>query len=176
MKIESKDANLTTFCDISRLCSDDEAAVGRVAALIKPRLPELADQFYAELAKDAQTAPHIEGRVDALKKTHIAWMEDLLSGNYGDEFIARQEKIGQVHVAVKIPPVFVAASMSFLRSAFPQVISQEVQDTKAATEAISALLRLMDLCQYLIDRAYTQTLMDTLGISPALLSRLMTTK
>ncbi|MBU2788403.1 hypothetical protein HFQ13_09350 [Acidithiobacillus sp. VAN18-1] len=176
MRIEDKDANLSTFCNVSGLCADDQAILARIAPLVFPSLPALTNRFYEELANDQQTSLFIEGKIDALKKTHMAWMQDLFSGDYGEAFLIRQEKIGHVHVAVKIPPVFVAASMSFLRGALPAIIAELVADKNEAAHATSAILRLLDLCQYLIDRSYTQTMMDNLGISPALLNRLMTTK
>jgi hypothetical protein len=126
------------------------------------------------LQSDEQTAPYIEGRVDLLKKVHLAWMQDLFSGDYGPEFIRRQERIGEVHVKVRVPPLFVAASMSFLRAALPPVINQHTGDHTEGSEAVASLLRLLDLCQYLIDRKYSEALMDNLGISPSLLVRLQT--
>lgn len=79
-----------------------------------------------------------------------------------------------MHVKVRVPPLFVAASMSFLRAAFPTIVAKHVNDTDLAGKAVGSLLRLLDLCQYLIDRKYNATLMDNLGISPALLTRLQT--
>ncbi|MGC9193807.1 MAG: protoglobin domain-containing protein, partial [Thermoplasmata archaeon] len=128
----------------------------------------------AVLQDDPQTAPYVEGRVEQLKKTHIAWMNELFSGDYGPEFIQRQERIGDVHVKVRVPPLFVAASMSFLRATFPTIVAKNVHDHDLAGKAVGSLLRLLDLCQYLIDRKYNGTLMENLGISPALLTRLQT--
>ena len=146
----------------------------RVSPFVLPLLPALTDSFYDVLQRDPQTAPYLEGRIDLLKKTHITWMRDLFSGNYGEEFILRQEKIGEMHVKVRVPPLFVSASMSFLRAALPPVIAETVPDSNDAVQAVASLLRLLDLCQYLIDRNYNAALMDNLGISPALLVRLQT--
>ena len=79
--------------------------------------------------------------------------------------------------AVTVPPrlfPYHAASMSFLRAALPPVIAENVPDQHDMGKAVAALLRLLDLCQYLIDRKYNDALMDNLGISPALLVRLQT--
>jgi truncated hemoglobin YjbI len=174
MDITMKDDSLETFCHIGGLCQEDQAIMARIAPAIVPHLSEMTDRFYAILQVDPQTAPYIEGRVDTLKATHLMWMTDLFGGNYGEAFIQRQEKIGQVHVKVKVPPVFVAASMSFLRSAIPPIINAHVADQQESSSAVSSLLRLLDLCQYLIDRKYNEALMDNLGISPSLLMRLQT--
>lgn len=174
MEIENNDVNVLTFCNISGLSKEDQDMLTRVGELITPAIPALTGRFYEVLQEDPQTAPYLDGRLDVLKKTHIAWMKELFAGDYGEDFIRRQEKIGEAHVRVRVPPLFVAASMSFLRAALPEVVSRNMQDTQVAGKAIASLLRLMDLCQYLIDRAYNHSLMDNLGINPALLLRLQT--
>ena len=174
MHIDDKDANLATFCNVGGLCREDQEILSKIGPQILPHISALTDDFYAVLQDDPQTAQYIEGRVEQLKKTHIAWMNELFSGNYGPEFIQRQERIGDVHVRVRVPPIFVAASMSFLRAAFPTIVAKNVHDHDLAGKAVGSLLRLLDLCQYLIDRKYNDTLMGNLGISPALLTRLQT--
>ncbi len=174
MDIHESDSNLQTFCHVGGLCSEDQDVLAKVGPQIVPYIPVLTEAFYAVLQKDPQTAPYVEERVDKLKETHIAWMNELFRGDYGPDFIQRQERIGDVHVKVKIPPLFVAASMSFLRSAFPSIVAQRITDIEESGKAVASLLRLLDFCQYLIDRKYNTTLMDNLGISPALLTRLQT--
>ena len=103
---------------------------------------------------------------------------ELFSGDYGETFMARQRRIGEVHVAAGIPPLFVAASMSFLRGAFPEEIEFAA---RAVGEPIGictgVVLRLLDLCQYLIDSAYEAERMRRLtaatGMSLVLLENLI---
>lgn len=166
------DSNLNTFLKIGGLSQDDESRLTQISALVTPALAEMTDRFYAILQEDSQTAPYLVGRLDSLKSTHLQWMKDLFSGNYGDEFIKRQQFIGEVHVRVKVPPVFVAASMSFLRAAIPAIIAKHITNDSDVSKASSAVMRLLDLCHYLIDRKYSEALMENLGISPALLLRL----
>ena len=174
MEITTEDTNLKAFSHIGGLCKEDQDIMTRVGPIIVPHVPLLTDRFYEILQEDQQTAPYIDGRLDVLKKTHIAWMQDLFSGDYDAAFIRRQEIIGEVHVKVRVPPLFVAASMSFLRAALPSVIAENVPDRLDVGKAVVALFRLLDLCQYLIDRKYNDALMENLGISPALLVRLQT--
>ncbi len=177
MQFESSDNNLKTFCHIGGLCAEGgQQALAEVFPLIDDKLPQVTDEFYRVLLADTQTAPYLEGRIDTLKATHLAWMRDICSGIYDDAFIRRQETIGEVHVKVHVPPHFVSSSMSHLRAALPLVIQQAAQDPHKAGQAIKTLLQVLDLCHYLIDRKYSETLMDNLGISPALLNRLQTLK
>jgi truncated hemoglobin YjbI len=174
MQLNFKDKNLATFYHIGGLCTEGQDALAALAPRLEPHLPSVADEFYRLLQEDPQTAPYIEGRIDALKSTHTAWMRDIISGMYDDAFISRQEKIGEVHVKARISPHFVAASMSHLRAALPLLIHNVEPDSARAGQAIKSLMQVLDLCHYLIDRKYNETLMDNLGISPVLLNRLQT--
>jgi truncated hemoglobin YjbI len=40
----------------------------------------ITDQFYQRLAANPEQARMIEGRVDALKRTHNRWMSELFAG------------------------------------------------------------------------------------------------
>ncbi|MDE8350195.1 MAG: protoglobin domain-containing protein [Acidocella sp.] len=174
MELHYSDRNLELFCHVAGLSREDQIVLAAVRGHILPLIPWLTDRFYEVLGDEAEIKPYINGRVDQLKRTHIVWLESLFAGDYGVDFIKRQEKIGETHVRVRVPPLFVAASMAFLRGALPPVLAVNIPDSKQAMLATASLLRLLDLCQYLIDRKYAEVLMDNLGISPALLTRLQT--
>ncbi|WP_434776992.1 protoglobin domain-containing protein [Neisseria sp. Ec49-e6-T10] len=175
---ESRKTNpeLDTFLRVSCFTEEEAARLARLGTIIKPQLPALTDRFYEQLQKDATMQPYLEGRIDALKSTHLAWLESLFTGNYDDAFIAQQEKIGFVHVKVKVPPLFVASSMSFLRAEIPTILTDEHLNSLGESRAIctGSILRVLDLSQFLIDGAYFKSIMDVMGISKALLDRLMT--
>jgi truncated hemoglobin YjbI len=169
------ESTFATFQNVSGFSADDLAFLARIAPAVTPSLPKMTDLFYERLSSDPATAVMIEGRVDVLKTTHIAWLNELFSGGDPQAIVAHQEVIGRAHVKAKIPPVFVAASMSFLRAAFPYMLASVLSDKSEVVAATTAILRTLDVAQYLIDRAYLQGLMDNLGIKPVLLNRLMTT-
>ena len=174
MSTSDSNKGLSTFCNVSGFGLEDQSIMAQIGPRIVPHLPELTERFYEALQRDPQTSPYIAGRLELLKKTHNDWMLDLFGGDYGEAFIGRQKRIGEIHVKVQVPPLFVAASMSFLRSALPTVIMQNLGYGETAESGVAAVLRLLDLCQYLIDSSYNAALMDNLGISPALLVRLQT--
>ncbi len=173
--------DLQTLTSFSGLSDEAFRNLLQIAPHIKPHIPALTDSFYACLQSDGHTASHVRGRVDQLKVTHRAWLCSLFDGNYGEEFVLQQERIGRAHVAAKIPPLFVAASMSFLRAAFTRQIEQAaIALGEHEGKYISALLGLLDLCQYLIDRAYEEDRLDRLagvtGMSRKLLENLISLK
>jgi predicted regulator of Ras-like GTPase activity (Roadblock/LC7/MglB family) len=136
----------------------DQEILASIRDYITPYIPALTDRFYEVIEEEPQMGPYVKGRVEALKVTHSPWLTSLFSGDYGAEFARRQAEIGQAHVRANIPPVFVAASMSFLRLIFPPVIASCVVDPEQAEAATAALLRLLSYSQRLIDDKYAQVL------------------
>jgi hypothetical protein len=177
-------SNIALFQHITGFGNDDSAAVQAISEVLAPHMQQLTDRFYAQLSSHPLTNKHIEGRVDALKSTHIKWLNELLVGPHNDEFISNQEIIGVVHVRVKIPPLFVSSSMSFLRHELVHILHDRAENgeiTREQFEASSAgILRLLDLCQMLIDNAYEaerlRLLSEATGMKPALIENLINLK
>lgn len=171
--------DLQALTSINGLSDEDFRHLAHLGPMVKPHIPSMTDAFYDRLQAEPQTAPHVAGRVEQLKTTHIAWLTSLFEGNYGEDFVARQERIGKAHVVAKIPPLFVAASMSFLRAAFTELLDKLAleQAGESVGRCSGAVLRLLDLCQYLIDRAYEEDRLDRLveatGMSRRLLENLI---
>lgn len=173
--------DLQTLTAFNGLSEEDFRNLARIAPFIKPYIPEITDAFYECLVSDPQTSPHVSGRIDQLKVTHRAWLNSLFDGGYEDDFVAQQERIGRAHVAAKIPPLFVASSMSFIRAAFTRRIERAALEMgEKDGKYIGALLSVLDLCQYLIDRAYEEDRLDRLagatGMSRKLLENLISLK
>lgn len=150
--------NLDAFCEVSGFSREDQAIMRKIQGYIIPLLPALTERFYDVIQNEPQMAPYLEGRVERLKKTHMGWLEDLFAGDYGPDFVRRQEEIAKAHVRVQVPPIFVAASMAFLRRAFPPLLAANIPDRGDAAAATAAVLRLLDLCQSLLDHKYSQVL------------------
>ena len=83
----------------------------------------------------------IEGRVDALKATHIRWMGTLFAGDYGRAFFDQQHRIGEIHVANNILPEFVEGVTTTLRLGARRVIVEEVGRTEEAYKLLENLVR-----------------------------------
>jgi hypothetical protein len=146
-------SDVETLMNVSGFTPVDMEQVHRLSEYIVPRLPALADRFYERLLANEHVHPYLEGRIDQLKNTHVVWLADFFSGDCG--FIVRQRGVGELYVAAGIPPLFVATSMSFLRGAFLEEIEIAAKSVgEPSGKYAVAVLRLLDLCQYLIDSAY----------------------
>jgi predicted regulator of Ras-like GTPase activity (Roadblock/LC7/MglB family)/truncated hemoglobin YjbI len=149
---------LHAFCQDVGFTVEDQAVIKSLRGLMRPLLPSLTERFYKVLLADPKMAPYVQSRVEMLKQTHQAWLESLFEGDYGPAFVRRQQEIGEAHTRANIPPIFFAASMAFLRAAFPPLLTANIANPAEQALAGSSLLRLLDLCQYLIDPKYYQVL------------------
>jgi len=172
---------LRVFQHVGGLNDNDKTLLKKHGADLLPFIPEITTEFYKQLMSEAQTAKYIEGRVESLKTTHITWITTLLSGNYDNNFLETQLKIGVTHVAVGIPPLFVASSMSCLRSALAKTVTKELSGSADITvDLSSAIIKVLDLSHFLIDYAYEKDRLKRLthatGLSLPLLENLIALK
>ncbi len=170
--------DLQVFHHIGGFSAQDVIDLAALSPHVRDRIPEINEAFYARLLSHPDVARHIEGKLDQLKATHRSWLTELVGGVYDEAFWERQRQIGRAHVRAHIPPLFVSSSMSFLRSELPRVVAeQETLDPVLMQRGLSALLRLLDLCQMLIDKAYEderlRRLSDATGMRPSLIENLI---
>jgi len=135
----------------------------------------LTDRFYEKLGEMPETAALIEGRVDALKRTHTVWMAELFAGSYDEEYFERRWKIGLTHVRVNVPPYYVEAVLSFLRSESELLLVREVEDAEMVAKLHASLLKILDIDLMVINLAYSAERVERLckftGMSKKLIER-----
>ncbi|MCB9683346.1 MAG: hypothetical protein H6733_17915 [Alphaproteobacteria bacterium] len=131
----------------------DESNLVALADIVERHGPGISDAFYASLQAYPPTAAIVEGRVDALKATHLRWMRDLTQGDYSEAFYDGQFRIGEVHVAVGIDPAYVEAVMSVLRFQFRAALYTEFDPARAG-ELFDSLCKVLDLSLMVINLSY----------------------
>ena len=108
-------AHLTRYAKaFSGLTEEKEALLLDAALAIKPGLPDVTTRFYDELQRIDRAAPYIEGRLEQLKSTHLAWLEGLFTGPYDATYTRAMYRVGQVHVKVDLPVEFMSGGMSLI--------------------------------------------------------------
>ncbi len=157
-KNHAQDTTLHELCLDVGFTSEDQGIIKSLQPLLRPLLPGLTERFYKVLLADPQMAPFVQNQLGTLKPAHSAWLDNLFEGDYGPDFVRCQQEIGEAHARANVPPIFFAASMAFLRAAFPPLLTANIKDPREQGAATGSLLRLLDLCQYLIDPKYYQAL------------------
>jgi len=176
------DAAYETYEQMKGFLDFGEADAERLKALgpvFDKHGPDITNAFYESLEQMPATAAIIDGRVDALKRTHIAWMKSLFVGDYGRTFFERQYHIGEVHVTNNILPEFVEGVTTTLRLGGRHAISTELGSGDDAHAAFSSLVKVLDLCLMTINLAYQDERLNRIskvtGMSRKLLENLVKT-
>lgn len=166
-----------TAKQLLELSSEDAAELANMADLVHRHGPAITDHFYASLAKFPDTAKQIEGRVDALKATHSAWMKGLVAGDYGRAYFDSRWKIGLAHVRIGLDPHWVESVMSLVRSRMAAAIANESSDTAQASRRLAAFTKICDLDLLVINLSYGEDRLDRLteftGMKRALIENII---
>ncbi len=125
-----------------------------MAAIVGRHGPAITDAFYVRLAANPKTAPLIEGRVDALKGTHRAWMASLTSGDYGPDYLTSRWRIGLAHVRVGLEPWWVESVMSFIRTSMLEALAKELADPAELARKHNSFVKVCDLDLLIINLSY----------------------
>jgi signal transduction histidine kinase len=137
---------------------EDAKRVHSVADLLAPFLPGLVDDFYAEIQRHPNARKVITGgqaQIERLKGTLFAWIRELLSGRYDQDYVARRWRVGWRHVEIGLDQVYTNVALSRLRRGLLQVLAEhwpgDLRDSVAVRQSLNTLL---DLDLALIEDAY----------------------
>ncbi|ATB38301.1 sensor histidine kinase [Cystobacter fuscus] len=114
----------------------------------RPRFPAIADVFYARILEHegARKALAGESQVGHLKVSLRAWMEQLLSGPWDEDYYRARCRIGRMHVRVALPQHYMLGAMNVLRQEFNLLIAEHHADQPERFRAMSfALGKILDL-------------------------------
>jgi len=107
----------------------DEALLRALHPIAKPYFAELSDDFYQRIL-DHPDARRVlqdsEQRIGGLKNTLWAWMDTLLSGPWGLDYLERRRRIGRVHVRIGLPQRYMLGGMNVVRQGLEHIIDEGV--------------------------------------------------
>lgn len=170
--------NIDVFTELKRFLDfgdQDAENLRGLAPVFATHGAAITDAFYEKLAGVPETARLIEGRVSALKATHARWMGELFQGDYGDAYLGNRWKIGLTHVRVGVPPHYVEAVVSFLRTESEKLLQREYGDAARVASLHGSLTKILDLDLMVINLAYGAERVDRLckftGMSKKLIEK-----
>ena len=132
---------LTAYAkSFSGLTHAREQQMLEIGQRITPKLNELTDAFYQTLLSIPKTATYLEGRVDALKKTHVTWLERLFKGPFDENYTASLYRVGTVHVKVSLPVEFMAGGIALINDRLISLIADAYEgESEARLCALTAV-------------------------------------
>ena len=151
------DTQLTTFDEMKKFLQFDDKDAAHLASLqpiVEKYGSKITDGFYSRLALWPETAKYIEGRVESLSQTHLRWMRELVSGVYDEAYFESRRKIGMVHVKIGLPPHWVEAVMSTIRTEMGFAMAEEIRDPAEFAVKHASFVRICDLDLLVINAAY----------------------
>ncbi len=124
----------------SKLTPEKEAILAEAGYKIMPHLPGVTDRFYANLQKVPKAVPFIEGKIDYLKLTHLAWLKTVFSGKYDQSYVEAMYRVGYVHVQVNLPVEFMSGGITLITNELILIVSKLYADEpEKSIEVLSAI-------------------------------------
>ena len=138
--------------------AEDSRRAQSVAELLRKFLPMLVDDFYAEIERHPDAMKVITGgpqQIIRLKGTLVNWLQELLTGPYENEYVARRWQVGWRHVEIGLDQVYTNVALSRLRKGLLTALDEnwagELRELLAVRRSLNML---MDLDLAIIEDAY----------------------
>ena len=124
--------------------------------LLEPHLPALADLFYQKILENPEAASIFSGneQLKRLETTLQNWARGLFRGTYDEAYARERDRIGEVHVRLRVQQKHVIASMNIVRSFLLQAINKEEPDLAHASRLKHAINKILDIDLNLMCESY----------------------
>ncbi|MBI2821231.1 MAG: hypothetical protein HYX74_03310 [Acidobacteria bacterium] len=143
---------------------EDIGILQRLAPIVEPFLPEMAERFYAEIPKHPEAFKVFRepDQIGRLKQSLQRWGAELFSGAYDENYVQQRYQIGHIHVRIQLPQRFVISAMALVRAFLHEVINREITDIPFRMRAHISLDKILDLDLNLMCEAYFVASMQAL--------------
>lgn len=139
----------------------DRSRLVELKGILVPEQDRITDAFYESIQREPETRAFVEGRVEALKKTHARWFSELFDGEYGEAYFEGRWKIGMAHVRIGLSPRWVDMVVTHIHELVLQTLNEKMGE--AGVQAHQSFARLLDLDRAIIQLAYDEDRLDRLS-------------
>lgn len=139
--------------------AQDEENLKELAQLLLPFSNDLAEEFYNFLLDNPYSASFFktEEAIKKRKETIVSWFKDLLTSPYNNPYLARLQRIGQVHVRIGLKGHYVNAAMNFIRTfCIRQTVINTLNDGERKSELLETLNKAIDLNLDILTSSYRE--------------------
>lgn len=155
----------------------DAARLKSLGPLFLPHSADITDGIVKHLTLFPATAGLLEGRVDSLRPRHQEWLQQLVSGEYGEAYFQHRLGIGLGFARAGVEARWVEGTMSLMRCQLLELLRHALPDRESFVEHCISLMKLMDIEQLILNLAYSEELFDRLcsatGMRRSLLNNLI---
>jgi uncharacterized membrane protein (DUF373 family) len=139
--------------------AQDEENLKELAKLLLPFSNDLAEEFYNFLLDNPYSASFFktEEAIKKRKETIVSWFKDLLTSPYNNPYLARLQRIGQVHVRIGLKSHYVNTAMNFIRTfCMRQTVINTLNDEERKSELLETLNKAIDLNLDILTSSYRE--------------------
>jgi len=118
---EAGPVDLSARLEFLELSSVDQERLHGIARMLKDAAPDFVEEFYRHLLRFKPTAAFLQdpALVERLKEMQRFHLESMLNAQWDEEYVARRQRVGDVHAKVGIEPhVFLGAYYQYLQFCF----------------------------------------------------------
>ncbi len=137
---------------------EDASRVHGAGPVVEPALAAIIDDFYDEIERHPSARKVITGgteQIQRLKGTLIAWVRELFSGRYDEDYVARRWRVGWRHVEIGLDQVYTNVALSRIRTGLTRVLQETWNaDADLVRATVRSLNKLLDLDLAIIEDAY----------------------
>ncbi len=155
-------AQLTTYAKaFTGFTPEKEALLQQAGMAIKPGLPEVTQRFYKVLQSIERTSPYIDGRLEHLMKTHLAWLEGLFTGPYDASYTEAMYQVGKVHVKADLPVEFMSGGMSLITEELIELTDRTFAgDPRTSHQMLKAINAVMGFSLLIMQQSFQNNSLD----------------
>lgn len=167
----------------SDLTAEKEQLLQELGPAVLPHLSTVTDRFYEILEKIPQAIPFLEGRTDALKDTHIKWMNSIFTGPYDEAYTEFMYNVGDVHVKVNLPVEFMSGGITLISNELNKIVCGIYNDNTQGLQNITAAINsILGFSLFVMQKSYHASVEEELekfllitGMSRPLFDKLAST-
>lgn len=158
-----------------RFSRNDEENLERLAEILLPLSDQLASDFYMYLMEDPRTASFFPNKasLEKRKQTIKDWFHLILKGPYDRRLILRLQKIGEVHVNIKLEGHYVNAAMNFIRNYCTRQLITAIPDREEREGLLITLNKVLDISLDVMTESYREAELKKVFISYRVESKLI---
>ncbi len=138
--------------------ADDARNLKELAPLMVEYKDKFVTAFY-NYVKNFEEAPRFlkdEETIKRHKDSLKGWFMELFSGEYGNEYIERLEKIGAAHVKINLHAHYVNAAMHFVKRYLMDLLRKEIKDPREASYTIHSVEKILDINLDVLTSSYIE--------------------
>ncbi len=164
----------------SGLTTEKEAVLLSIKDEVSPLLGTVTDNFYDSMNDISEAASFLEGRVAALKQTHLNWMISIFTGPYNEAYTESMYNVGDTHVRVNLPVEFMSGGVTLVCNELYKIVFELYgNDSTKAHSIVDAINSAMGFSLFVMQKSYHASIDEALdkfllitGMSEALFEKL----